>query len=173
MNNKSLSLPPPSLSLFLSLSLRSNASLTLLPINPPSFTLTHSLHLLREHEPAAVSASLSVSELTYVLPLRPSNSFAPLHLSKPSWWTSSAHPGQQGERRPGPAAKKTGHNNRKRKWAVTCVRGDCGQASGARTLFLDIGWSKNLKGSEGKRLTSKVWLRRETLDWLFYLCGKK
>lgn len=62
MNNKSLS-PPPCLSLCLSLSLRSNASLTLLPINPPSFTLTHSLHLLREHEPAAVSASLSVFEL--------------------------------------------------------------------------------------------------------------
>lgn len=54
---------PLSLSLCLSLSLRSNASLTLLPINPPSFTLTHSLHLLREHEPAAVSASLSVFEL--------------------------------------------------------------------------------------------------------------
>lgn len=75
MNNKSLSLSPLSLplslclsaslalSLCLSLSLRSNASLTLLPINPPSFTLTHSLHLLREHEPAAVSASLSVFEL--------------------------------------------------------------------------------------------------------------
>lgn len=55
--------PSPSLLLSLSLSLRSNASLTLLPINPPSFTHTHSLHLLREHEPAAFSASPSVFEL--------------------------------------------------------------------------------------------------------------
>lgn len=63
-----INLFPPTLRLSLSLSfwegLRSNASLTLLSITlPPFLSLTHSLHLLHEHEPAAFSASPSVFEL--------------------------------------------------------------------------------------------------------------
>lgn len=62
MNNKSLS--PLSVSLSLPEKDWEVTPLTLLSITiPPFFSLTHSLHLLHEHEPAAFSASPSAFEL--------------------------------------------------------------------------------------------------------------
>lgn len=166
MNNKSLSLS-------ISLSLQSNASLTLLPINPPSFTHSHSLHLLREHEPAAFSASPSVFELFWHMRFLSASLtlFPPLRPSIPLQCTSSAHPGQEGERRQrlGTPAKKAGRNNRNRKWAVTCVRGDCGQIVSGWRLF----WTLDEKRTSREE-KEKDWLKSlhpclKKLNWLFYL----
>lgn len=80
--------------------------------------------------------------------------------------TSSAQPGQEGERRPGTPEKKARRNNRKRKWAVTCVWGDWSDGWGGTHFFGRWTREEHL-GKKKKRIDLKVCILQKNSTYTF------